>query len=430
MEDVKIVLIGAGSAQFGLGTVADILTSDILKGSTISLLDINKETLDIVSKICRYAIEDLNLDFKLESTTNREDALSDADFIICSIETGDRFKLWEQDYNIPRKYGSKQVFGENGGPGGLFHSLRQIKSMIPICEDIVKICPNAFLINFSNPMSRICLAIKRKFPILRFVGLCHEIHFLEMHLQRMLNVPFSDLEIKAGGLNHFGILLEVFYRSTGEDAYPDIRKKALDYLKDKREVGLIREIVRIYNYLPYTTDSHFGEYIHWAWEVYNEADVRNFYETYKASCIAETEKLLKLATKRRKSKRWIRKSGERAIPIIEGILTDSGHTELSVNLPNENNLIENLPRDLVIEGPAIVNKNGVNGIKLGEIPDGLAALMNIQATVQDLTVKAALNSDKKIALQALLADPVVESLTQAEQILEELSELQREYLPF
>lgn len=428
LTDTKIVLIGAGSAQFGLGTLADILLSEVLEGCTVSLLDINPETLGMVEKISKEAIDKKELNFKIEATTNREDAFSDADFIICSIETGDRFDLWEQDYTIPRKIGSNQVLGENGGPGGLFHSLRQIKSMMPICEDVLKICPNALFINFSNPMSRICLAIKRKYPQLHFVGLCHEIHFLAMHLPRMLDKPFDNFKFKAGGLNHFGVLLEIEYKDTGKDAYPEIREKAYSYLENGREVGLIKEIFRIYDYLPYTTDSHFGEYIHWANEVYNEADVRNFVDIYKAMCRHETETLRKLAEKN-KLRRWLKKSGERAIPIIEGVIINSGHEETSVNIPNDN-LISNLPKDLVTEGPAIINKNGVTGIKLGEMPKGLAGLMRNQASVQDLVVEAALKKDKDIALQALLVDPVVDSLSQAEMILDEMVKLQKEYLPF
>jgi len=430
LEHIKIVLIGAGSAQFGLDTAADIFSSEVLSGATISLLDINEKTLGFTEKIFRRVIEENNLNYKIEATTNREEAFTDADFLICSIETGDRFKLWEQDYEIPRKYGCRQIFGENGGPGGFFHSIRQIKSIFEICSDINKICPNAFLVNFSNPMSRICLAIKRKFPNLKFVGLCHEIHFLEMHLPLLLKLPFSDLEIKAGGLNHFGILLDIHHKETGVDLYPEIRKKGTIYLTDKREVSLIREILRIYGYLPYTTDSHFGEYIHWAWEVYNEHDVRHFYETYKASCLSEVNLMTKLIKRRKLPRRLLKPSGEKAIKIIEGILTNSGHMELSVNIPNDNGLIENLPRDLVIEGPAIINKNGVNGIKLGNIPKGLAGLMRNQASVQDLTVEAAIKKDKNIALQALLVDPVIESLDQAEVILNEMIDLQGKYLPF
>jgi alpha-galactosidase len=436
----RIVLVGAGSAQFGLGTVADILMSKVLTGGTIVLHDINPTSLETVRQACQMAIDETKLDFSLEATTSRPEALKDADFVIISIEVGPRFKLWEQDYEVPRKYGNRQIFGENGGPGGLFHSLRIIPPIIEICKDVEKTCPSAWVINFSNPMSRICLAIKRKFgEKVKAVGLCHEISFAENYLPEMLNTPFSNLQIKAGGLNHFGILLEVRYRDTGRDAYPDIREKAKAYFdgvhasneirpdRADRSLTLVMEILRVYNYLPYTYDSHFGEYIQWAWERADHKYIREFYDIYKLFCLEQAKQLERIVEGKESADMWLSASGERAIPIIEGIITDSKHYELSVNLPNQG-IIENLPRDLVVECPATVDRNGVHGVKLGEIPSGLAGLMRNQATVQDLTVEAALASSKQKALEALLADPAVDSLTSAEKMLDEILQLQAEHL--
>ena len=436
----RIVLVGAGSAQFGVGTVADILMSKVLSGGAIVLHDINPKSLETVRQACQMAIDEMKLDFSLEATTSRSEALKDADFVIISIEIGDRFKLWEQDYEVPRKYGNKQIFGENGGPGGLFHSLRIIPPIIEICNDVEKICPNAWVINFSNPMSRICLAIKRKFGNkVRAVGLCHEISFAENYLPEMLNTPFSNLQIKAGGLNHFGILLEVKYKDTGRDAYPDIREKArayfdgvrasdeISYDRADKSLTLVMEILRIYGYLPYTHDSHFGEYIQWAWECADHKHIREFYDIYKLFCLEQPKQLERIVEERQSTSMWLTPSGERAIPIIEGIVTDSKHYELSVNLPNEG-IIENLPQDLVVECPAMVDKDGVRGVKLGGMPSGLAALMRNQATVQDLTVEAALTGSKEKALEALLADPGVDSLSSAEKTLNDIIQLQGEYL--
>ena len=440
MKGKRIVLVGAGSAQFGVGTVADILMSKVLSGGTIVLHDINPKSLEMVHRACQMAIEEMKLEFSLEATTSRPDALKGADFVIVSIEVGDRFKLWEQDYEIPRKHGSRQIYGENGGPGGLFHSLRIIPPIIEICKDVEKICPNAWVINFSNPMSRICLAIKRKFGTrVKAVGLCHEIAFAESYLPKMLDTPFSNLQIKAGGLNHFGILLEVKYKDTGRDAYPDIREKAeayfdtvrasdeISYNRADKSLALIMEILRIYNYLPYTHDSHFGEYIQWAWECADQKHVREFYDIYKLFCLEQPKQLERMVEQKESANMWLTPSGERAIPIIEGIMTDSKHYELSVNLPNEG-IIENLPQDLVVECPATVDKNGVHGLELGEIPSGLAGLMRNQATVQDLTVEAALTGSKQRALEALLADPAIDSLSSAKKMLYEVLQLQGEYL--
>jgi alpha-galactosidase len=435
----RVVLVGAGSAQFGIGTVADILRSKVLSGGTVVLHDINPTSLELMRKACQSAIDELKLDFKLEATTSRPQALQGADFVIISIEVGDRFKLWEQDYEIPRKYGSKQIFGENGGPGGLFHSLRIIPPILEICGDVEKLCPDALVINFSNPMSRICLAILRKFRgKVKTVGLCHEIFNAEMYLPEMLGTPWSNLQVKAAGLNHFGVLLEVKYKDTGRDAYPDIRERAgayfdqvlasddLKYGIDK-SLSLIKDILRVYNYLPYTHDSHFGEYIHWAWERADQEHVREFYELYKIYCMGEPKRLEEIVNYKFPTSSWLFPTDERVVPIIEGVLTDSGQYELSVNIPNDG-IIENLPQDIVVECPATVDNSGVHGVKVGRMPSGLAALMRTQATVQDLTVEAALTGSKKKALEALLADPEVGSLNSAEKMLDEIMQLQGDYL--
>ena len=439
MKGKRVVLVGAGSAQFGLGTVADIISSKVLRGGTIVLHDINPRSLEMVRQTCQIALEEMKPDLKLEATTSRREALEGADFVIISIEVGDRFKLWEQDYEIPRKFGNRQIFGENGGPGGLFHSLRVIPPIIEICSDIEKICPDAWVFNFSNPMSNICLAVNQKFEKrIKIVGLCHEIFNAEVYLPEMLNTPMSNLDIKAAGLNHFGVLLDVKYRDTGRDAYPDIRDRAKAYLENvrtsndpkygmDRSLTLILDILRIYNYLPYTHDSHFGEYIQWAWEQTDHQRVHEFYESYKRFCLREHERLKTIVEQRLPPSSWFKPSDERVIPMIEGILSNSGQRELSVNLPNEG-IIDNLPQDLVVECPAIVDRNGVHGVKVGRMPSGLAGLMKNQATVQDLTVQAALTGSKQKALEALLANPIVDSLSSAENMLDEILRVQRDYL--
>ena len=196
----KIVLIGAGSLIFGLGSVGNILASDVLKGATICLHDINAETLDLAYQASQAANDDRNLDFELTSTTNRDEALKNGNFIINSIEVTPRYPLLDMDYRVPQEFGNKQVSGENGGPGGLFHSLRIIPPILEICEDIAKICPTAYVINLSNPMSRVCLAIKRKYPKLKFVGLCHEYHHFLPILEKILGNPTLKFRHQSWGI--------------------------------------------------------------------------------------------------------------------------------------------------------------------------------------------------------------------------------------
>lgn len=449
----NIVLIGAGSAMFGLGAVGNILKSKALEGSRVVLHDINPQALKKVETIARQFLEENGLSYTLVATTSRTEALQDANFCIIAIEVGNRYELWEQDWKIPLQYGIHQVYGENGGPGGLFHALRIIPPILEICEDIQRICPEAYVFNLSNPMTRICQAIKKKYPALRTIGLCHEVVSLMEHLPKILNTPFSNLTIKAGGLNHFSVLLEAIYTDTGKDAYPDIRKNAPAYfaslpeqsyenlgatkamLEEARssvtpspgrahvwpERELFKVLLEKFGYLPITTDSHLGEYVQWAHSVVDHKGILDFYNFYKKWCLEQVPESRIQGTL--EIEYW------REIPIIEGILTNSHQEELAVNIPNQG-LIDNLPQDLIVEVPATVDKNGVHGVKLGMLPKGFAGLLNNQVAVNDLTVEAVLTGSRELALQALLVDPVVDNVAAAEKALDTILELQEPYLGY
>ncbi|NLE44458.1 MAG: alpha-glucosidase [Chloroflexi bacterium] len=432
----RIVLIGAGSAQFGLGTIGDICKSDVLKGSTIVLHDINAQALARVENAGRQYIEEHDLPFTLCATTSRQEALEGARFCISSIEVGDRFKLWEQDWHVPLQHGIRQVYGENGGPGGLFHSLRIIPPILAICEDVSRICPDAHVFNFSNPMSRICTTVHRKYPDLKFTGLCHEIGSLPHHLPRILDTPFENLSVTAGGLNHFSILLEVSYKGTGKDAYPDVRAKGPAYFESLPdhyrpqepsdaesqrtwlERGLFREILERFGYLPITTDSHFGEYVPWAYEVVDHRGILDFYSWYKRYC-AEKQAVISDGPD----------MIERVIPIIEAIVSDAHMPEMAVNVPNMG-LIDCLPDWIVVEAPAVIDANGVHGVQLENYPKGVGGLLQNQVAIHDLTAEAVLTGSKEIVLQALLVDPIVWSVRAAEQTLDVILDLQKEYLGY
>jgi alpha-galactosidase len=425
----KIVVIGAASLTFGMGTVGSIMESDILEGYTISLHDIDAKNLELVHEACEAAIKKRNLDFELESTTNRQEALKNAKYIISSIETQPRFPLLDLDYKIPLNYGCMQVSGEAGGPGALFHSLRIIPPILDICDDINTICPDAFFINYSNPMTRICLAIKRKFPSIKFVGLCHEYpHFLPT-LAQILNVKIADLEVKGYGLNHFGVITECKYKATGQDAYPDLRKKGPEFLKNVNAYDGFKFIgffLEKYGYCPYTTDSHYGEYIPWAYDKADIYAIRRFWKGYEDLMESIYEKIKKKIIRGRGAK-LVRPDHERAIPIIEGILTDSNHTEPSVNIPNDN-IITNLPEDLVVECPAIINKNGINGIKYGDYPIELVGYLNNQLPVIDLCLEAIFRKSKDLVMKTILIDPLIQTYNQAENIFRDLMKANEDYI--
>ena len=443
----NIVLIGAGSAQFGYGTMGDIFQSEVLEGSHITLLDINAETLAVVEKTGQDFIKEHDLNFTLSATTNRREALVGADFIVSSIEVGPRFPLWEEDWRIPQQYGVTQVYGENGGPGGLFHSLRITPIILEICDDIMEICPEAFVFNFSNPMSRICTTVMRKYPEMKFIGMCHEIASLERYFPYILKRPYEELQVRAAGLNHFSCVLEAKEKATGKDIYPELMEKAYPFfeaipkmsevMKLYKELGtvpsmedmatleteswperkLFKAIMDQFGLFPITTDSHFGEYIQWAHDAVDHHGIMEFYNNYKKYLGSDFKGEIRLQL------------SERIIPIIEGILTDSGYEEAAVNIPN-NGAIKELPDWIVVEVPAIVDKDGLYAVELPELPKGYAGLLLNQVAVHDLTAEAILNGSRQAVIQACLVDPIVTNYQNIEEMVDTMIEIQEKHLGY
>jgi len=437
--DKKIVLIGASSASFTASTLVDLNLSKVLAGSTITLVDIDKEKLHMVHEIVLEDNKKIGNKFNIECTPNREKALKRADFVINSIEHGDRFELRWQDNTIPRKHGSTERMAENGGPGGFFHSARQIPEIIKIAKDVERICPDAFFINYSNPMSRICLALKRAIPKLKMLGLCHQIGLLTSHhLSNMLDKDLSDIQITTGGLNHFAFLLGLKDLETGVDLMPKFNANCMSYFKDKWDrfhyADLTFEIYKRFGWFPYVGDNHICEYLQFGSHYTKTQDLSDWITRMEQENKGR-HAMLKRYYKRLKNGRYPKKgmlmrepSGERAIPIIEAIIEDRNSYEIAVNIPNDG-IIENLPQDLVIECSGIVNKEGIQGVKIGNISKDIAAILRIEASIQDLCVEAVMQESKDLAINCLAMDVNCGSFEMAEAIFNEMYELQKEYLP-
>jgi len=449
---MKIVLVGAGSVQFGYGTLGDIFNSPTLAGSEITLLDINAAALDGVLKTATAFIGQHALKFTVNATTDRRAAFKKADFIISSIEVGNRFQLWDEDWKIPLQYGVHQVYGENGGPGGIFHSLRIGRVILDIMKDAMEICPDAWVFNYSNPMTAICTTVNRAYPQAKFVGMCHEIGWLGRWLPRMLGMKMEDLHFRAAGLNHFSCMLELKDRRNGRDLYPEVLKKANDFflrepgysdlLDEFRRTGtldaaekydkgqsvqkssyewadrrLVQFMLKNYQLLPITTDSHFGEYLSWAWDVVDHRGILDFYDVYKVMLTQEARHDIRLETV------------ERVVPIIDGILGDAGYEESAVNIPNAG-LIEDLPSWIAVEVPAIIDKKGVNGIPMPGVPKGYLGLLRSYTSVYDLTAEAIIQGKKSLVLQAMLANPVVHQAVHLEAMVDRMIDQQQKWLGY
>jgi alpha-galactosidase len=428
--------------------LGDFFQSSVLAGAEVVLLDINAEALERVRRAGQDFIDTNGLRVELIATLSREEALVGADFCVIAIEVGDRFALWELDQSVPRQFGFKQAFGENGGPGGLFHSLRIVPPILEICADIQKICPEAWVFNYSNPMSRICTTVHRAFPDLKFVGLCHEIASLYQHLPAILETPIANIEFRAGGLNHFSVLVTASFRDSGKDAYPEILEKAPDYfesvpdrgsvmkrlltseagqtleddaqwradLRPWAERGAFRVLLEKFHCLPITTDSHIGEYLQWAPEAADHQAILDFYTYYKKWTLRGDPKIK--ATR-----------SERLVKIIEAMLTDERYEEAAINVPNRG-LIPQLPDFMVVEVPGWIDRKGVEGIRLDAMPAGFAGLLANQVAVHDLTAQAILEKSRDLVIQALLVDPVVDRASPVEEMVQSMIERQPDYLGY
>jgi alpha-galactosidase len=420
----KIVLIGAGSVSFGTGTLCDLFGAhEALRGSTLALVDADPIALERMLCVAQRMNAALAEPFTLQAATDRTEVLSGASFVIVAVAV-QRNARWRLDFEIPLKYGAKQVLGENGGPGGLFHAMRNIPILMAICRDIERLCPGALVLNFTNPEGRLCLAATR-YTDLQFVGLCHGIGMAQEVVSQALGLPISEIDPKAAGLNHFTWILDLRRAGTGEDLYPAF--KAAMAKTEGEELKLSRFMMDTFGYWPSPSDDHIGEYLGSAWEYaglegydFDAADRWSEEATANLDRWGRGEAPIDELLQRR--------SGEIAVPIITGVLGNTHQYELAVNVPNRG-LIPNLPDWAIVEVPATIDATGVHGVPVGPLPEPIAAMCRAQIAVIDRVVEAGVHGNRTAALQALLLDPVITSISQAEAILEELLEVHRDLLP-
>lgn len=452
MRKLKVVVIGAGSASFGQGTIADLMASEDLKqfDLTITLVDINKEALQRMRRLADLLKEHYSSTARIEATTDRKEALPGADYVITSVAQ-QRWRLWEKDFYIPASFGFRHTFGENGGPGAAFHTLRSLHLMIPIARDMEKLCPDALLLNFTNPESRVCLGVT-KLTGVRSVGLCHGPLATLEKISEILQKPQQEIDLTVGGINHFHWALKIQDKSTGENLYSEIHKRLAE--SDHGLDNLTRCLYNLFGLLTYPAASHTGEYVGFAFDVAGpvflkwglgqisqrigaKASERVYtvegkphQPSYHLVSEEKARKIQRIVEgERHLTEEFTEPSGELAVPIICDIELDRGRKELSVNVPNENFAVSNLPEDAIVEVPARVDAEGVHPIKVGALPDAVAALCRTQISIQNLLVEAYRQKSKKLLLHALLLEPVVDSVDRARQMMETMLRVEADFLP-
>ncbi len=425
----NVVLIGAGSAMFTKGLVADL----ILRGweADLALVDIDAEALAVAEGLTRKMIEAKRAKVKLRASTDRREVLSGASAIICTIGVGGR-RGWERDVFIPRKYGIYQPVGDSVMPGGTSRALRMIPAMVDVARDVLDLAPGALFFNYGNPMAPVCRAI-RKATGAPVVGLCHGVFHVANYLADALGAAPQDFAYTAVGMNHLTWFTEV--RVRGEDAMPQL----LGIAKDRRggeDSPFSWQLTDLFGAFPAVRDRHITEFFpqFFAQGKYGGktlgVDVYSFEETIAGGDRSyESMREDALSKEPLGEDYFERMSGEheQVLEIIESIRTDVGRV-YSANLPNSGQ-VPNLPRDAILESPAVAAGAGLRAIAQPPLPESLAGTLATRLRWVDTVVEAALEGSREEFIQALVIDGSVDSLDAATALADDLLAAHAEYLP-
>ncbi len=464
MTSRKIVIIGAGSASFGPTTLATIVRNEALRGSELALVDLDGSAAENAARVARRMNDAWTADMTISATTDRCEALPGATHVVVSIEVAPREELWRLDWEIPRRHGLRQPYAENGGPGGLMHACRQMPAHLAIARDMEALCPDAWLILFSNPLPRLLRAITKNTRI-KAVGKCHQINVGYALAAALLagrygipvagdvvlhsdpgNFPTVHTLAQAGrqqftftsaGLNHFIWLLDIRDRATGEDLYPALRAAAGASAAESQAPPSLEplslELFRLFGHLPIAGDTHLAEYLPWLhdpqakpWETYalplydwsgNEG-VREVLRVMMAAMAAGDLPV-----------EGMRESlSEGATELIVALGGGEGYVDETVNVPNRG-AIANLPAETIVEVPAVIGPFGIRPAQIGPLPEAIAELCRREAALVELVVDAAVSGDRALALQALLLDPMIGDIRRARVILDDYLTTFDAYLP-
>ncbi len=409
-RNTVITFIGAGSTIFLKNIVGDILLQSGLSDAHIKLYDIDAERL----KESRQVIDALNAKLNGGRATisaflgrdERREALRGADFAVNTIQVGGYRPATLTDFEVPKRFGLRQTIGDTIGIGGIFRGLRTIPVMLEIVREMEEVCPDALLLNYTNPMAILTGAIQRASRIAS-VGLCHSVQVCVPHLLESLDMTADDPVFRILGINHMSWLLEI--RDGKRDLYPEIKKRAAEKNRKDRHDDMVRfEMMRYFGY--YTTESseHLSEYTpYWI-----RKDAPELIERFNIPLDEYLRRCEKQISDWNERKEELRnglapdhvKSNEYGADIIKAVATGIPF-RFHGNITNTAGYIENLPREAVVEIPCIADRNGVAGIHSGALPPQCAALNMTNINVQLMTVEAALTKKKEAVYQAALLDP-------------------------
>lgn len=432
---VRIAFLGAGSMTFATKLVGDMLTFPSLEAGEFALMDIDKHRLEQTTRVANAMVEKSDADARIEATTDRQEALDGADYVLNMINVGGT-EPFENEIRIPEQYGVEQAIGDTLGPGGIFRGLRTLPTMLDIAHDMEEYCPDALLLNYTNPMAILCWAMAEATSI-ETVGLCHSVQHTVDAISDYLDIPTNEIEYWVAGINHMAWVLTCEH--DGEDLYPDLRA-AMDDDETYEQDTVRFELLDHFGAFVTESSHHNSEY-----HPYFRTDpalIESLTGTGYAERM-ETASYLE-GWKERSRERdergedWfdeadvsVERSEEYASRLIDAIETDTPR-RLNLNVSNRTGAISNLPEDACVEVPCLVDGTGVHPCAVGELPSQLAALNQSNIAVQRLTVEGLLEESREKVFQAVKLDPLTAaelSLPEIQEMTDALCVANAEYLP-
>lgn len=432
----KITFIGAGSFGFTRKLVKDVLTFPRLEDAHICLMDIDAERLDFANRAINRIVQEGEYPATVEATMDRETALDGADYVIVTI-LASPLDVWRNDIEIPKKYGVDINVGDTRGVSGIFRFLRTMPPMLDIARDMERLCPNALMLNYTNPMAMLCRTMQRETSI-QLTGLCHSVQGTAEMLAGWIGAPIDEITYTCAGINHMAWYLD--YKWNGEDAYPLIHKAITEKEEVYNEEQVRNEMYLAFDHYVTESSGHNSEY---NWWFRKRADLIEKYCTHGTGWNpGEYAYILNAYSDRKDNWRdtiqeWfaqdeidLERGHEYAAYIINAM---EGGEPFKFNGNVENtNLITNLPQGCCVEVPVWVDQNGLQPVHVGDIPPQCAVLTGLSAQIEEMTVEAALTGNRRLIYQAIANDPLtaaVLSLKEIQTMTDELFVANEAHLP-
>ncbi|RAW09798.1 alpha-glucosidase/alpha-galactosidase [Paenibacillus taichungensis] len=427
----KITFLGAGSTVFVKNVLGDVMMTEALQDFELALFDIDAERLSDSERLLTSMARSIGSGCSIKAYTDRKEALRGAKYVINAIQVGGYDPCTITDFEIPKKYGLRQTIADTLGIGGIFRNLRTIPVMLDFAQDMQEVCPDAWFLNYTNPMA-VLTNVMNVHGGIKTVGLCHSVQVCVPHLFDALGIDQTGVVAKVAGINHMAWLLEV--TRDGQDLYPEIKRLAKEKQKEQHDDMVRYELMQRFGYYVTESSEHNAEYHPYFIKRNYPELIERFnipLDEYPRRCVDQIEGWKEMREKLLSSENIEHtRSREYASHIMEAMETDRPY-KIGGNVMN-NGLITNLPREACVEVPCLVDGSGISPTYIGDLPPQLAALNRTNINTQLLTIEAAITGKKEHIYHAAMLDPHTAAELSIDDIVsmcDELIEAHGDWLP-